>query len=106
MAEFKSDDVKEIIKTGAGKAKEGAEKLTQTIIGKTETLVGKAKIKYSVSETEKKLDDVYMSVGKYVYEKYATMATEESEISDKFSLIESLKAEIDRLNEKLKEFDD
>ena len=47
------------IKEHAYKAKDGAVKLTKTVIGKTNNVVSQTKVKFAISETEDKIKEIY-----------------------------------------------
>lgn len=98
------DEVFDRIKEQANKAKDGAVKITKTVIDKTNNVVSQTKLKYAISETSGKIDDIYKEMGKAVYERYLsddeTCCDKMREMCEK---IDALNEEIDTLNDQLAE---
>lgn len=96
------EEVFDKIKEHAYKAKDGAVKLTKTVIDKTNNVVNQTKLKFAISETEDKIKDIYTEIGKAVYEKYAD--TDEAccgFVAEKCGKIDALKEEVADLKEQL-----
>lgn len=64
------EEVFDKIKERANKAKDSAVQVTKTVIEKTNNIVNQTKLKFSISETESKIKDIYTEIGKAVYENY------------------------------------
>ena len=98
------EEVFDKIKEHAYKAKDGAVKLTRTVIDKTNNVVNQTKLKFAISETEDKIKDIYTEIGKAVYEKYAD--TNEAccgFVAEKCGKIDAIIEKIDTQIERLKE---
>ena len=96
------EEVFDKIKEKAYKAKDGAVKLTKNVIDKTNNVVNQTKLKFAISETENKIEDIYAEIGKVVYEKYVD--TNEAccdFVAEKCGKIDALKEEAADLKEQL-----
>ena len=98
------EEVFDKIKEKAYKAKDGAVKLTKNVIDKTNNVVNQTKLKFAISETESKIEDIYAEIGKVVYEKYADTNEACCEfVAEKCGKIDALKEEAAELKEQLEQ---
>ncbi|MEE0945087.1 MAG: zinc-ribbon domain-containing protein [Clostridia bacterium] len=85
------------IKAKFNKAVDGAEKYANIAVDKTSSLIDKAKITVAVNDAEKKIKEIMVQIGEYVYDNYGTEAEFPEEIASKCAEIEKLKEEIAEL---------
>lgn len=97
------DEVFDKIKEQAYKAKDGAVKLTKTVIDKTNNVVNQTKLRFAISETKEKIEDVYTEIGKTVYEKYQNDGEICDCVIEKCGKIDALSDELAELKENLAE---
>lgn len=97
------EEVFDKIREQANKAKDGAVKITKTVIDKTNNVVNQTKLKLAIAETKEKIEDVYTDIGKAVYEKYLTDGEIADYVSEKCSKIDALSEEAAELSERLSE---
>lgn len=95
------EEVFDKIKVHAYKAKDGAVKLTRSVIDRTNNVVSQTKLKFAINETEDKIKDIYTEIGKAVYERYAASGEVYDTVSERCGKIEDLKAEAKDLKEQL-----
>ncbi len=98
------EEVFDKIKEHTNKAKDGAAKITKTVIDKTNSVVSQTKLKYAISETSGKIDDIYKEMGKAVYERY--LSDDETccdAMREKCEKIDALNEEIEELKMQLAE---
>lgn len=91
------------IKEHAYKAKDGAVKLTKTVIGKTNNVVSQTKVKFAISETEDKIKEIYGEMGKAAYERYKESGNCCDGVAEKCGKIDALMEELTELKEQLAE---
>ena len=91
------------IKEQAYKAKDGAVKLTKTVIGKTNNVVSQTKVKFAISETEDKIKEIYCEMGKYAYERYKDSGNCCDGVAEKCGKVDALREELSELKEQLAE---
>lgn len=91
------------IKEQAYKAKDGAVKLTKTVIGKTNNVVSQTKVKFAIGETEDKIKEIYCEMGKTAYERYKDSGNCCDGVAEKCSKIDVLMDELNELKEQLAE---
>lgn len=91
------------IKEQAYKAKDGAVKLTKTVIGKTNNVVNQTKVKFAISETEDKIKEIYCEMGKTAYERYKDSGNCCESVAEKCGKIDALMDELSDLKEQLAE---
>lgn len=91
------------IKVHAEKAKDGAVKITKTVIDKTNNVVNQTKIKFAISEIRGKIKDIYTEIGKTVYENYIETGDAAENITEKCVKIDALNEEMTELKERLAE---
>lgn len=100
------DEMFDKIKEQAYKAKDGAVNVAKTVLDKTNSLVSKTKIKFAINETQGKIDDLYLEMGKKVYKHYkATGETAES-MEETCAVIDALEDEILALKHQMAEIDE
>ncbi len=80
---------------------ENVGRMGKNAASKTENVVSQAKVKYAISETNNKLDDIYISIGKKIYEEYLVNGTEDEQIKSACEKIDALNRELDDLNIKM-----
>lgn len=97
------EEVLDKIKEQANKAKDGAVKLTKTVIDKTNNVVNQTKVKFAISETKGKIKEVYTEIGKEVYEEYLKDGDAADTVAEKCAKIDALKEELTELKERLAE---
>lgn len=91
------DNFVEKIKAKLNKAVDGAEKYANIAVNKTSSLIDKAKLSIAVNDAEKKIKDIMIEMGEYVYANYAEGVDFPEELAEKCADIEKLKAEIAEL---------
>ncbi len=97
------EEVFDKLKEHASKAKDGALKLTKTVIGKTNNVVSQTKLKFAISETEDKIKEIYSEIGKSIYDSYKTDGNTDGKLSEKCRKIDALMLEAAELKEQLAE---
>ncbi len=101
------EEVLDKIKTQAGKAKDGAVKITKTVIDKTNNVVNQTKLRFALGETNNKITDVYAEIGKDIYKAYRSgMDLASDETQAKCEKIDSLREELAELKAQLAELRD
>ena len=91
------------LKKGVSIAVSEAEKLTKVVADKTSNIVDVTKLNISLSDTEKKMNKLYVSIGEAVYADYANGEDIPENLSDLCSQIESFKAEADAIRSQIAE---
>lgn len=89
------------IKTYASKAKDETTKVAKHVWGKTNDLVDQTKISVAISETERKIDDIYKEIGAIVCENYNSGEEYGTQINECCEKVDSLKEEIASLQKEL-----
>lgn len=97
------EEVFDKLKEHASKAKDGALKLTKTVIGKTNNVVSQTKLKFAISETEDKIKEIYAEMGKLVYDTYKSTGAVDDSLAEKCRKIDALVLEAAELKEQLAE---
>lgn len=95
------EEVFDKIKEHANKAKDSAVQVTKTVIEKTNNIVNQTKLKFSISETESKIKDIYTEIGKAVYENYKSTGEVIDDMEEKFAKIDAMTEEGNELKEQL-----
>ena len=75
--------------------------VTKTVIEKTNNIVNQTKLKFSISETESKIKDIYTEIGKSVYENYKSTGEVIDDMEEKFGKIDAMTEEVNELKEQL-----
>lgn len=101
MSEFNFDKFMGNLKGHASRLKDDAEKLTKNMVKKTNSLVGCAKLNYALNETEDKIKEILIELGRLVYEEYTVSDGCGGEIADKCERINVLYREADELKDKI-----
>ena len=96
------EEVFDKIKEHASKAKDSAVQVTKTVIEKTNNIVNQTKLKFSISETESKIKDIYTEIGKSVYENYKSTGEVIDDMEEKFGKIDAMAEEVNELKENVK----
>ena len=78
-------DFFEKLKTGAYKTKDEAVKIGKHVIDKANGAVNVAKLNYAINDTENKIKDIYVEVGKKLYMTRETGKLPEDEINKSFA---------------------
>ncbi len=97
------EEVLDKIKVHASKAKDGAVKLTKTVIDKTNNVVNQTKLKFAISEIKGKVNDIYTEMGKTVYEEYEKTGEITEELAEKCGKVDALMEEMLEIKERLAE---
>lgn len=97
------EEVFDKIKVQANKAKDGAVKLTKTVIDKTNNVVHQTKLKFAISEVKGKVNDIYTEMGKAVYDEYEKTGEITEQLAEKCGKIDALMEEMTELKERLAE---
>ncbi|MDD5944375.1 MAG: hypothetical protein PUD43_01470 [Clostridia bacterium] len=71
---------------------------------KAKDVAGIAKLSAEIGSKERDIDKLFIEIGKKVYTDYKDILPDE--IKEMFGKIDAIKAEIDRLNDKIKEIKD
>ncbi len=100
------DEIFDMIKNKAIKAKEEAAKITKHMVGKTNDAINKTKISIAVSEAESKIKELYTGIGKKVYNDYAKQGDADKEYLEACQKIDLLLAEVSELREKIANLQD
>lgn len=100
------EEVFDKIKEQANKAKDGAVQVTKSVLEKTNSFVNQTKLKFSISEAENKIKDVYAEIGKCVYENYHNTGVVVDGTEEKISKIDDIYDEIAELKKQLSELKD
>ena len=95
------EEVFDKIKEHANKAKDSEVQVTKTVIEKTNNIVNQTKLKFSISETESKIKDIYTEIGKAVYENYKSTGEVIDDMEEKFAKIDAMTEEVNELKEQL-----
>ncbi len=91
------------VKSGAGKLKKNATKVTKQVVRKTNDAVSQTKLNFAINETESKISEIYEEMGRNVYRKYLKDGDVCESMQESCSSIDKLFAEIDDLKEKVAE---
>lgn len=91
------------LKEHAYKAKDGAVKITKTVIEKTNNVVNQTKLNFAIGETQGKIKDIYTEIGKAIYDKYTGTGEIEEALAEKMGKIDALNEELMELKENLAE---
>ena len=94
------EEIWEQIKEQAVKVKDSAVQLTQKFIGKTNNVVDQTKIKFAMSDTQSKMEDIFTKIGSAVYKSH-TDGVEAPEFTEIFAKLDDLKHEYEDLKEQL-----
>lgn len=89
------------LKKGVQVAVNEAEKLTKAVADKTSNIVDVTKLNLSLSETERKINKLYCSIGEAVYADYENGDEPSSKIADMCAEIDELKSEVSGIKEQL-----
>ena len=89
------------IKSYASKAKNETTRVAKHVWGKTNDLVDQTKISVAISETERKVDDIYKEIGAIVCENYNSGEEYGAQINECCKKVDSLKEEIASLQKEL-----
>lgn len=95
------DKLLDNLKKGVQVAVTEAEKLTKVVADKTSNMVDVTKLNLSLSETERKINKLYRSIGEIVYSEYENDAQLSDKITDLCAEIAEFKAETDAIKEQL-----
>ena len=91
------------LKKGVSIAVNEAEKLTKVVADKTSNIVDVTKLNISLSDTEKKINKLYCSIGEIVYQDYASGADVTQKLSELCEQIAEFKNESDSIRERIAE---
>lgn len=94
------EEILEQIKVYAGKAKDSAVKLTHKVIGKTNNVVDQTKVKFAISDTQSKMEDIFTKIGGAIYKSH-TEGNEAPDLTEVFAKLDELKNELDDLKGQL-----
>lgn len=94
------EEILEKIKVHAGKVKDGAVKLTHKVIGKTNNVVDQTKVKFAISDTQNKINELFAEVGREIYACH-TNGSDSPDFSDTFAKLGDLHNEVEDLCEQL-----
>ncbi|MCI8404969.1 MAG: hypothetical protein HFE49_08735 [Clostridia bacterium] len=97
------EEVFDKLKEQASKAKDGALKLTKTVIGKTNNVVSQTKLKFAISDTEDKIKEIYTEMGKSIYDCYKATGDADNSLIEKCGKIDALMIEVAEFKEQLAE---
>lgn len=100
------DEMFDKIKEQAYKAKDGAVTVAKTVIDKTNDIVNKTKIKFSINETKGKIDDLYLEMGKKVYNYYKATGEVSESMLESCTVIDALMDEIETMKQQIAELDE
>ena len=100
------DEVFNKIKERAIKAKDEAAKITKHMMGKTNDVISKTKLSFAISEAESKIKDMYVTIGKKMYDLYTQNGEGDEELLECYQKIDTLNSEIAELKEKISELCD
>lgn len=89
------------IRDGALKARDEAEKFTKTAVYKTSSAVNKAKLSYTVSETEGKIKEKFAALGEILYHEYKSGVEFPENIDSICRQIDKLDEEVDEIKQQL-----
>lgn len=104
MSEFNFNDVIDVVKLGAKKAKTGAETAAKTVAKQTNSLIGQAKLSYAASEIEDKIELLKKEIGEIIYRESKNMESIPEDIAERCKKIEELNIELASIKEKIAEF--
>lgn len=96
------EEILEELKEKAEQAVEYAKKLGKKTVDKTNTVVSQTKLKLAVSKSRDKITDVYAEMGEKLYESHVN-GTELPDFTELYEAVETLKKEIDDINEQIEE---
>ncbi len=94
------------VKTGLGKALDGAEKYSKIAVEKTSGLINQTKYSYAINEAENKMVSLFAELGEYLYNECREGDNLPDEVLSKCKEITSLKEEIASLKDKIAELKD
>ena len=94
------EEILEKIKVHAGKAKDGAVKLTRKVIGKTNNVVDQTKVKFAISDTQNKINELFSEIGREIYTCHAN-GTDVPDFGETFAKLGDLHSEVEDLCEQL-----
>lgn len=97
------DDFFDKLKDGAGKAKDGAERLAKEVAKRTSNAITHTKLSFAINEAQNKVKDTCSEIGKLVYKKYLDGEAFPEEFSPLLSQIDALMEEESILTQKLNE---
>lgn len=97
------DDFFDKLKDGAGKAKDGAEKIAKEVAKRTSNAITHTKLSFSINETRNKVKEACSEIGKLVYKKHLDGEELDETFSDILAQIDALMEEEKILTEKLNE---
>lgn len=95
------DKLLDNLKKGVQVAVNEAEKLTKVVADKTSNIVDVTKLNLSLSETERKINKLYCSIGEIVYADYEDGEELSGKTADICAEIEELKAEAEGIKEQI-----
>lgn len=90
----------EQIKEQAVKVKDGAVKLTHKVIGKTGNVVDQTKVKFAISDTKSKMEDIFTKIGGALYKSHVN-GDDAPDFAETFAKLDELKNELDDLKDQL-----
>ena len=97
------DDFLDKLKDGAGKAKDGAERLAKEVAKRTSNAITHTKLSFAINEVQNKVKDTCSEIGKLVYKKYLDGEDFPEELSSFLTQIDALMEEENALTDKLNE---
>lgn len=90
------DNISQKVKTVASNVIDETGKMTKSVVKKSESFIEQSKLKFARNDIEKKMNDVYAAIGKYVYEQHREGAEFTDVVGENCSVL-------DELNDELKE---
>lgn len=90
------DNISQKVKTVASNVIDETGKMTKSVVKKSESFIEQSKLKFAQNDIEKKMNDVYAAIGKYVYEQHREGVEFTDVVGENCSVL-------DELNDELKE---
>lgn len=91
------------LKKGVSIAVSEAEKLTKVVADKTSNIVDVTKLNLSLSDTDKKMNKLYASIGEIIYEDYKEGSELPEKLSDLCNQISQFMGEADSIRQQIAE---
>lgn len=97
------DNISKKVKTVASDVFGETKKVTKSVVKKSESFIEQSKLKLAQNDIEKKMNDVYAAIGKYVYEQHMAGAEFTDEVGENCAALDELSDELNEINAQLAE---
>jgi len=97
------DSIFKKVKSVAADVVDGAEKVTKNVVKTSGNLVDQTKLKFAMNEIEQKINEVYIEIGKYVYDQHKDGAEFTDIVGENCTKLDDLNTDLNELKQQLAE---